>query len=155
MKGCKHPGPIILNAGGCCLQPSPEGCLGTHHFRLKKGACWGMQAAKKELAMAIALSGKRFSEGSATGDRRHSAEKEYAEAMARIGGSLSDAAIMAMAAEAFMNLSPWDYYEVSSHIPLTILNARCLSCAQITCVVWQTWATASVYSSVCTLSTRT
>ena len=81
--------------------------------------------------MAIALSGKRFPEGSATGDRRHSAEKEYAEATARIGGSLNDAAIMAMAAEAFMNLSPWDYYEVSSPIPLTLSNARCLKCAQI------------------------
>jgi hypothetical protein len=113
-----------------------------------------MQAAKKELAMAIALSGKRFPEGSATGDRRHSAEKEYAEAMARIGGSLNDAAIMAMAAEAFMNLSPWDYYEVSSPIPLTPLNARCLNCAQITCVVWQTGGMAVIYASVCSLSTK-
>ena len=102
-----------------------------YQFRLEMSGCWGMQVAKKELAMAIALSGKRFPEGSASGDRRHSAEKEYAEAMARIGGSLNDAAIMAMAAEAFMNLSPWDYYEVSSPIPLTLSNARCLKCAQI------------------------
>ena len=33
--------------------------------------------------------------------------------MAKVGGALKDAAVMAMAAEAFMNLSPWDYYEVN------------------------------------------
>lgn len=70
--------------------------------------------AKKEMALAIALAQKRFPEGSTTGDARHAAEKEYAEAMAKVGTALNDAPIMAMAAEAFMNLSPWDYYEVSS-----------------------------------------
>ncbi len=69
--------------------------------------------AKKELALATALAGARFPEGTAAGDRRHAAEAKYAVATAKVGIALNDAAIMAMAAEAFMNLSPWDYYEVS------------------------------------------
>ncbi len=72
-----------------------------------------MQLVKKEMALAIALAQKRFPEGSATGDRRHAAEEEFAQALAKLGGVLNDAVVMAMAAEAFMNLSPWDYYEVS------------------------------------------
>ncbi len=71
-----------------------------------------IQVAKKEMALAIAVAQKRFPEGSASGDRRHAAEEEYAQALAKVGGALNDAAVMAMAAEAFMNLSPWDYYEV-------------------------------------------
>ncbi len=77
-----------------------------------------VQMAKKELALATALAGARFPEGTAAGDRRHAAEAEYAVATAKVGIALNDAAIMAMAAEAFMNLSPWDYYEVS-HLPGT------------------------------------
>ena len=71
-----------------------------------------VQMVKKEMALAIALAQKRFPEGSATGDRRHEAEREYADAMSKVGGATNDAAVMAMAAEAYMNLSPWDYYEV-------------------------------------------
>ena len=75
-----------------------------------------MQLVKKEMALAIALAQKRFPEGSATGDRRHAAEEEFAQALAKLGGVLNDAVVMAMAAEAFMNLSPWDYYEVSQRM---------------------------------------
>ncbi len=63
--------------------------------------------------MAIALAQKRFPEGTAAGDARHEAESEYADALAKVGGATNDAAVMAMAAEAYMNLSPWDYYEVT------------------------------------------
>jgi hypothetical protein len=71
-----------------------------------------LQLAKKELAMAAALAMKRFPEGSELEPARSAAEKEYAEAMQVIGTKTSDAAVLAMAAEAFMNLSPWDYYQV-------------------------------------------
>lgn len=60
----------------------------------------------------MALAMKRFPEGSATGAKRAAAEKEYAEAMQAVGVKLSDSVLIAMAAEAFMNLSPWDYYNV-------------------------------------------
>lgn len=60
--------------------------------------------------MAMAL--KRFPQGSETGDARAAAEREYAEALKALGTRTADAALIAMAAEAFMNLSPWDYYTV-------------------------------------------
>ena len=44
-----------------------------------------MQLVKKEMALAIALAQKRFPEGSATGDRRHAAEEEFAQALAKLG----------------------------------------------------------------------
>ena len=72
-----------------------------------------VQAAKKELALAMAVAFKRFPEGSAERPARDEAEKAYADAMAQIGTRLGDAAVLAMAAEAHMNLSPWDYYQVS------------------------------------------
>lgn len=71
-----------------------------------------MQQAKKELALTVAMALKRFPEDSAVGDKRAAAEKDYAEAMQAVGARLSDSVLIAMAAEAFMNLSPWDYYNV-------------------------------------------
>jgi len=70
--------------------------------------------AKKELALAVAMALKRFPEGTATREKRMAAEKEYAEALQAVGTRIADAALIAMAAEAFMNLSPWDYYKVTS-----------------------------------------
>ena len=61
--------------------------------------------------MALAI--KRFPEGSAERPARDEAERAYAAAMAQIGSRLGDAALLAMAAEAHMNLSPWDYYQAS------------------------------------------
>ncbi len=61
----------------------------------------------------MALAFKRFPEGSAERPARDEAEAAYAKAMAQIGSRLGDAAVLAMAAEAHMNLSPWDYYQAS------------------------------------------
>jgi hypothetical protein len=70
------------------------------------------QLARKELALAVALALKRWPEGSGAQPARDAAEKEYAEAMATAGDKLSDAALLAMAGEAYMMLSPWRYYQV-------------------------------------------
>ncbi|EIE23263.1 hypothetical protein COCSUDRAFT_47568 [Coccomyxa subellipsoidea C-169] len=80
--------------------------------------------AKKELALAVALAMKRFPEGSATGAKRAAAEKEYAEAMQAVGVKLSDSVLIAMAAEAFMNLSPWDYYNKDKSLKETATIAE-------------------------------
>ena len=62
--------------------------------------------------MAMAVAVKRFPRGTAERPARDAAEKEYAEGMAAIGAKTGDAGVLAMAAEALMNLSPWAYYEV-------------------------------------------
>jgi len=95
-----------------CIRHTVKGKYAKHRIDMMIFAST-VQVAKKELALATALAGARFPEGTAAGDRRHAAEAEYAVATAKVGIALNDAAIMAMAAEAFMNLSPWDYYEVS------------------------------------------
>ncbi len=81
------------------------------------------QPVKKELALAMALAFKRFPEGSAERPARDEAEAAYAKAMAQIGSRLGDAAVLAMAAEAHMNLSPWDYYQ-ASYLPSRGLNRQ-------------------------------
>lgn len=74
------------------------------------------QLAKKELVLAVAMAMKRFPKGSELEPARSAAEREYAEALQAVGTKIEDAAILAMAAEAYMNLSPWDYYQVHDHL---------------------------------------
>ncbi|BDA50251.1 hypothetical protein COCOBI_15-3800 [Coccomyxa sp. Obi] len=82
------------------------------------------QQSKKELALAVAMALKRFPEGSETGERRAAAEKDYAEALKALGTRTADAALIAMAAEAFMNLSPWDYYTADKTLKETASAAE-------------------------------
>ena len=90
--------------------------------------------SKKELALAVALALKRFPEGTETGDARAAAEKDYAEALKALGTRTADAALIAMAAEAFMNLSPWDYYNVGR--PLLLMPpCAMMPCAMLPCAV--------------------
>ena len=71
-----------------------------------------MQLARKELALAAAVALKRWPEGSARQPGRDAAEREYADALNAIGSKVGDAALLAMAGEAYMMLSPWGYYQV-------------------------------------------
>ena len=54
----------------------------------------------------------RFAAG-ASMQLRVAAEETFALKLADLGKAFQDAALMAMAAESLMNLSPWDYYQVS------------------------------------------
>lgn len=69
------------------------------------------QLARKELVLVVALALKRWPEGSGGQLARDAAERAYAEAMATAGDKLNDAAVLAMAGEAYMMLSPWRYYQ--------------------------------------------
>lgn len=70
-----------------------------------------LQELRKEVALAEAAE-IRFSPGSALPPSRDAAELKYAQKMASIGHQYSDAAVLAIAAEGFINMSPWDYYQV-------------------------------------------
>ncbi|KAK9824022.1 hypothetical protein WJX72_007032 [[Myrmecia] bisecta] len=69
-----------------------------------------LQLAQKELAYAEAAV-KRFAKGSERQPQRDAAEQAYAAAMRDIGYKYADQHALAIAAESYMNLSPWDYYE--------------------------------------------
>ena len=68
-----------------------------------------LQASQQDLAFAEAAS-QRFAAGNALGPARTAAEEEYAEALLDIGRTFNNAKALAIAAESYMNLSPWDYY---------------------------------------------
>ncbi len=69
------------------------------------------QLARKETAVAAAAVA-RFPDGSALRLERDAAEAAWGRALAAAGREWGDAALLAVAAEAFMNVSPWDYYMV-------------------------------------------
>lgn len=74
-----------------------------------------LQASQQDLAFAEAAS-QRFAAGSALGTARTAAEEEYAEALLDIGRTFNNTKALAIAAESYMNLSPWDYYaQVRAH----------------------------------------
>ena len=76
------------------------------------GNCsFALQLAHKEAALAAAAVA-RFPDGSALRPARDAAERTWAQTLAALGRGHADAALLAMAAEAFMNVSPWDYYQV-------------------------------------------
>ncbi|DBA79517.1 TPA: hypothetical protein ACH3X2_007704 [Trebouxia sp. C0005] len=66
-------------------------------------------ASQQDLAFAEAAS-QRFAAGSALGPARTAAEEEYAKALLDIGRTFNNTKALAIAAESYMNLSPWDYY---------------------------------------------
>ena len=68
-----------------------------------------LQESQQDLAFAEAAS-QRFAAGSALGPARTAAEEEYAEALLDIGRTFNNTKALAIAAESYMNLSPWDYY---------------------------------------------
>lgn len=67
------------------------------------------QAAQQDLAYAEAVS-HRFQAGSALNPGRAQAEEQYAASLVLIGHNFNDSKALAIAAESYMNLSPWDYY---------------------------------------------
>lgn len=77
---------------------------------LSDGACV-VQLAKKELAYAQAA--QRRYEAGPEAEVQAAAEIEYGIALREIGHGWEDTNALAMAAEAFMNFSPWDYQHVS------------------------------------------
>lgn len=66
-------------------------------------------AAEQDLAYAQAVS-RRFKAGTALNPERAQAEQEYADSLELIGRRFNDSKALAIAAESYMNLSPWDYY---------------------------------------------
>ena len=77
---------------------------------------FALQLARKEAALAAAAV-ERFPNGSALRPARDAAERAWAQTLAALGREHADAALLAMAAEAFMNVSPWDYYQVPGPEP--------------------------------------
>ena len=55
----------------------------------------------------------RFPPGSHMPPARDTAEQLYAQRMEQLGEEAGDVHLLGIAAEAFMNLSPWDYIQVS------------------------------------------
>ena len=80
----------------------------------------------------------RFKPGSALGQARVAAEEEYAEALVSIAGYYNSTHASAIAAETYMNLSPWDYYQQVTRLAARIgalTPATVLLCA--TARLWQ------------------
>lgn len=78
-----------------------------------------MQAAQQDLSYANAVS-KRFKAGTALNPGRAQAEEQHADSLVLIGRTFNNSKALAIAAESYMNLSPWDYYiQVPDHLPLT------------------------------------
>ncbi|KAK9789960.1 hypothetical protein WJX73_005679 [Symbiochloris irregularis] len=70
------------------------------------------QLAARELALTDCLYRKRYAKGSdASLEAALAAEEAYARCLADLGSTWGDAAVLAMAAESYMNLFPWDYYQ--------------------------------------------
>ena len=69
-----------------------------------------MQVAQQDLAFAEAVS-QRFAPGTALGSARAAAEEGYATALVAIADRFNNSKASAIAAESFMNLSPWNYYQ--------------------------------------------
>lgn len=83
-----------------------------------------MQAAQQDLAYAEAVS-HRFEAGTALNPGRAQAEEQYADSLVLIGHKFNNSKALAIAAESYMNLSPWDYYiQVPGHLPSIVL-IRC------------------------------
>lgn len=71
-----------------------------------------VQVAQRELALTHVHLTKRYANGSeASLDSQLQAETSYGEALGELGREWKDAGILALAAEAYMNLFPWDYYK--------------------------------------------
>ena len=68
-----------------------------------------LQAAQQDLAFAEAVS-RRFAAGTALNPGRYAAEEQYADALLQIGRDFNNSKALGIAAESYMNLSPWDYY---------------------------------------------
>lgn len=68
-----------------------------------------MQAAQQDLAYADAVS-LRFAAGTALNPERAHVEEQYADALVQLGRHFNNSKALAIAAESYMNLSPWDYY---------------------------------------------
>ena len=83
-----------------------------------------VQAVQQDLAFAEAVS-HRFAAGSALNPARSAAEEQYAQALVELGHTFNNSKALTIAAESYMNLSPWDYYA-----KVTIFVC-CLSCACI------------------------
>lgn len=81
------------------------------HHQLCGNYFSALQLARKEAALAAAAVA-RFPDGSALRPARDAAERTWAQTLAALGREHRDAALLAMAAEAFMNVLPWDYYQV-------------------------------------------
>lgn len=80
-----------------------------------------MQAAQQDLAYAEAVS-HRFEAGTALNPGRAEAEEQYADSMLLIGRNYNNSKALAIAAESYMNLSPWDYYvQVPDRLPSVVL----------------------------------
>ena len=76
-----------------------------------------IQAVQQDLAYAEAVS-HRFEAGTALNPGRAQAEEQYADSLVLIGRNFNNSKALAIAAESYMNLSPWDYYiEVPGHLP--------------------------------------
>ena len=80
-----------------------------------------LQASQQDLAFAEAAS-QRFAAGSALNPARTTAEEQYADAMLDIGRTFNSTKALTIAAESYMNLSPWDYY---AEVSIASLPACC------------------------------
>lgn len=58
---------------------------------------------------------ERFPDGSALRPARDAAEAAWARGLAAAGREFRSGALLAVAAEALMNVSPWDYYQARPH----------------------------------------
>ena len=68
-----------------------------------------LQASQQDLAFAEAVS-LRFAPNTALNPGRYTAEEQYADAVLKIGRDFNNSKALGIAAESYMNLSPWDYY---------------------------------------------
>ena len=74
--------------------------------------------ALREVALTDCLYHKRYTNGSELSlERALAAEEAYAAGLAELGHQWQDAGVLAMAAESYMNLFPWDYYQVGCPCP--------------------------------------
>ena len=74
------------------------------------------QLARAEAAAAAAAV-ERFPDGSALRPARDAAEAAWARGLAAAGREFRSGALLAVAAEALMNVSPWDYYQARPALP--------------------------------------
>ena len=76
---------------------------------------------------------ERFPDGSALRPARDAAEAAWARALAAAGREFRSGALLAVAAEALMNVSPWDYYQARPYPTLPwgaqsrLLMTNCLA----------------------------
>ena len=89
-----------------------------------------MQVPAHDLDLCEAMV-ERYADHSEFGEARQKAEMQYAKDLEQIGKQYGDPHVLAMAAEALMNLHMWDYYQAMS---LCVVATVALNCYGLTCL---------------------